>query len=642
MFTLQCMNRDINKYYGGFFVYFVFLVCFFGNTSAQIQQMMFDRIDTSKGLGDDRVYHVLQLRDGRMAITTHDVISVYDALNFHNIDVTSDKGMALSAYDGAYHCYNGMHNRLWIKDNHCVKCLDVSRLTFVKDCKSLIEGMTGVTDIVDVFCDLEGRLWCVTSDNRLVSEEKAVVRLPESGDVLLDVIDDKDILYLFYNSTKVVAVEKGSGRVSYSVCAFEGMTVSTSLVVRSGTGRFYQLVNYFDATGKPVGRCLCFDTKSRAWSVVFDVPYTVHTIAVDSDVAYVTTKEDMWCIDCKTNTACIVESLMLSGTPILTRHMNTIFVDNQHGVWLGSYSNGLLYSHPSHRTIENGRAIGLEEYAEGQGKHFLNYRLMPMLVEASVDGVVLGTGKEGDCCTFMDTLCLSCDYNNVVLTFNALNYPQPHLTKYYLRYLDRDSVWCVPEDLGASVDGNGSLVVNLPRLESGMHQLEVKAVIGNVSSVCMLHLLVERSWKADIPFYLILIIVIIHLLLALFFLFVEHGKDVPETSMDERDQLFVDKVTELVNANMSKNGYGVEQLSADLCMERTGLYKKMNAIMGCTPSTFIRKARLKRAAELLCDEKMNVQEVAEATGFNSASYMSRCFVSEFGCSPVEYVKRQEA
>lgn len=624
------------------FVVCAFLACFSGTSNAQMQQMMFDRIDTSKGLGDDRVYHVLQLKDGRMAITTHDVISVYDALNFHNIDIARNKGMYLAAYDGAYHCYNGKHNRLWIKDNHRVKCLDVSRLSFVDDCQALLEGMTGARGLVDMFCDTEGKVWCVTNDNKLVSDDKRIVKLPNIKAMLLDLIDDDKYLYLFYSNTEVVAVSKTSGKVAYSVCAFDEKAIATSLVVKTGRGTIYQLVNFFDEHGNPVGMCLCFDSTNRKWSVVFEVPYTVHTIAVDAVVSYVTTKDGMWCVDNVTNSACSVESLMLNGTPILTRHMNTVFVDNQNGVWLGSYSNGLLYSHPSHKSVEAGRAIGLEEYADGQGKQWGDYRLMPLLVDVSVDGASAVVEQGGVTCAYMDTLRLSCEYNNAVLTFNALNYPQPNLTQYYIRFVDKDTVWCAPKDLCGYVDGNGSLVVNVPNLGPGMHILEVKAVMGSKCSVCHLNILVGRSWKSGIPLYLIFFIVGVHLMLALFLL-IDGRKEQSEPSVDtkdESDQEFIDKVNELVSANIGKNGYGVEQLSADLCMERTGLYKKMNSIMGCTPSVFIRKARLQKAVELLVSEKMSVQEVADAAGFNSASYMSRCFVSEFGCTPLEYIKRQ--
>lgn len=53
---------------------------------------------------------------------------------------------------------------------------------------------------------------------------------------------------------------------------------------------------------------------------------------------------------------------------------------------------------------------------------------------------------------------------------------------------------------------------------------------------------------------------------------------------------------------------------------------------------FIRTIRLRRAAELLREGRMNVTEVSYATGFSSVSYFSRCFRTMFGVSPTSFSK----
>ena len=105
---------------------------------------------------------------------------------------------------------------------------------------------------------------------------------------------------------------------------------------------------------------------------------------------------------------------------------------------------------------------------------------------------------------------------------------------------------------------------------------------------------------------------------------------------------FVRKAVELVEKNIGTKGYNVEQLSRDMCMERTGLYKRMTELMDKTPSLFIRSIRLQKAASLLMKGGLTVTEVAEQTGFSSSSHMSRCFQAEWGCTPMEYVRSHSA
>jgi AraC-like DNA-binding protein len=101
----------------------------------------------------------------------------------------------------------------------------------------------------------------------------------------------------------------------------------------------------------------------------------------------------------------------------------------------------------------------------------------------------------------------------------------------------------------------------------------------------------------------------------------------------------MNKAEAFVKNNLTTKGYSVEQLAADLCMERTGLYKKLGSIANITPSTFIKNIRMARAIELLKEGKYSVNEISELCGFSSSSYMSRCFQNEYSCTPLEYIKK---
>ena len=77
------------------------------------------------------------------------------------------------------------------------------------------------------------------------------------------------------------------------------------------------------------------------------------------------------------------------------------------------------------------------------------------------------------------------------------------------------------------------------------------------------------------------------------------------------------QVRALIEQHLEDGEYGVEQLAQDLCMERTGLYKKLTALTNTTPVAFIRSIRLHRAAALLQEGKQSVNEITFATEIQS-------------------------
>lgn len=80
-----------------------------------------------------------------------------------------------------------------------------------------------------------------------------------------------------------------------------------------------------------------------------------------------------------------------------------------------------------------------------------------------------------------------------------------------------------------------------------------------------------------------------------------------------REPELILQVRALIEQHLEDGEYGVEQLAQDLCMERTGLYKKLTALTNTTPVAFIRSIRLHRAAALLQEGKQSVNEITFAT-----------------------------
>ncbi len=111
--------------------------------------------------------------------------------------------------------------------------------------------------------------------------------------------------------------------------------------------------------------------------------------------------------------------------------------------------------------------------------------------------------------------------------------------------------------------------------------------------------------------------------------------EVTVTSMDEK---FLNNAIEIAEKHMMNTDFNVEMLVKEMGLSRSNLYLKFKELTGLSSSEFIRNVRLKRAVQLLESSDLSVKEIMYMTGFNTASYFSKCFKKQFGVIPREYVK----
>lgn len=111
--------------------------------------------------------------------------------------------------------------------------------------------------------------------------------------------------------------------------------------------------------------------------------------------------------------------------------------------------------------------------------------------------------------------------------------------------------------------------------------------------------------------------------------------EITVTSLDEQ---FIAQAISIVEAHISDSDFGVEELSNEMGVHRSQLYKKLYHLTGKTPVLFVRLLRLKRGKQLLEQSGMYVSEVAYQVGFNSPRLFSKYFKEEFGVTPKEMTK----
>lgn len=108
------------------------------------------------------------------------------------------------------------------------------------------------------------------------------------------------------------------------------------------------------------------------------------------------------------------------------------------------------------------------------------------------------------------------------------------------------------------------------------------------------------------------------------------------SSEEKADHDFLNRLQEIIEANISDENFSVQNLSEQMAMDRTGLYRRTLALTGLSPSNYIRKVRMEIAAHLLTETTLPVADIATRTGFSTTKYFNKVFKEYYNMVPVKY------
>ena len=110
-------------------------------------------------------------------------------------------------------------------------------------------------------------------------------------------------------------------------------------------------------------------------------------------------------------------------------------------------------------------------------------------------------------------------------------------------------------------------------------------------------------------------------------------------SCSEEQRIMTEKLKLIIAEHLSDPELSPDQLSRALGISRTKLYKEMKGIDGQSLSDYVRNVRLEKAAHLLRNSNMNVQEVMNEVGFINSSHFTKVFKLKFEMTPTEYKRK---
>jgi len=112
-----------------------------------------------------------------------------------------------------------------------------------------------------------------------------------------------------------------------------------------------------------------------------------------------------------------------------------------------------------------------------------------------------------------------------------------------------------------------------------------------------------------------------------------------QVSIHSDDDKMLEKIRELLEENISNPDFDVESLSQEFALSRFHFSRKIKQITGLTPKEIINSFRLKRAGQILIQNKMTISEIAYMVGFDHPNSFSRAFRKYYNMTPSEFASQ---
>ena len=108
-----------------------------------------------------------------------------------------------------------------------------------------------------------------------------------------------------------------------------------------------------------------------------------------------------------------------------------------------------------------------------------------------------------------------------------------------------------------------------------------------------------------------------------------------------RDRAFIQHLDEVIYENMGGGDVSVDSVSVSMHMTTQQLRRKLLAVLGEAPNSYIRSLQIKRTHELLGTQTdLSISQIARLCGFYDMSHFSKIFKQCTGVSPSQYRKKE--
>lgn len=118
--------------------------------------------------------------------------------------------------------------------------------------------------------------------------------------------------------------------------------------------------------------------------------------------------------------------------------------------------------------------------------------------------------------------------------------------------------------------------------------------------------------------------------------FLERKSDQAQTKERGSDEVFLDNLRQTIESNIKDESLNVDKLCVLLGTSRSQLHRKIKALTGASISPFINKIRTQKAAQLLIETQLSINEITYRVGLKNSNHLRKLFNDHYGCPPSKY------
>ena len=116
------------------------------------------------------------------------------------------------------------------------------------------------------------------------------------------------------------------------------------------------------------------------------------------------------------------------------------------------------------------------------------------------------------------------------------------------------------------------------------------------------------------------------------------SNDTQMERISKEDKKFLNKLIDVIYAQMAKDDIDMEHIAAVLSLSRKQLRSRVMEITGLTPVAYVLQVRLNYAKQMIMSEDTSLTTIASKCGFQNLSHFSKAFKNQFKVSPMQFRK----
>lgn len=305
----------------------------------------FRHIGVSDGLPDNYVKNVLVLPDGRIAVRTSVLLSLYDGQNFVNHPLWKVPGHAIGYRSMMPVLYVDARERVWIKEKGMLEAFDLATEKFLD-----LKGMLPDVDINDFFVDSGRRIWMTDGKHVFFCDDDlgVVQTIDSSPDIygtLLGLESDGKRCWMVYDTGIMRCYDMKQKRTVRQEVFLKGKYTGDPRIFIKILENGDLWVFWNNGGGYYVN-------ETRAWNECIGAGGDYLSInAADTDksgnVWLGTSRHGIYMIDRYSLNISNIEPLYHHASDGTWSNVHSLVVDKESGtVWIGLFNHGMAYFHP--------------------------------------------------------------------------------------------------------------------------------------------------------------------------------------------------------------------------------------------------------------------------------------------------------